>query len=110
VLRIRARRCRVDPVGELGDLGLRQVRGQIRFADHADEPVLLGDWQPPDLMLLHEPEHVAIVGVGVDPDRLALGQIASRGRLGVAALGQAPHHDVAVGGYSLPSFPQRRLQ
>jgi hypothetical protein len=48
-------------------------------------------------VLLHEPEHLAIVGVGVDPDRLALGQIASRGRLGVAALGQALHYDAAVG-------------
>jgi hypothetical protein len=27
------------------------------------EPVLLDDRQPPDLVLLHEPEHVAIVGV-----------------------------------------------
>src|SRR5690606_13178526 len=45
----------------------------------------------------HEPEELLLVGVRVDPDRRAPGQLPGGGGGRVGTLGDAPYDDVAVG-------------
>src|SRR6266496_3968105 len=88
---------RVDLLDELGEPVLVQVAGQVGLADDADQAVVVAHRQPLDVVVFHLVQHLADVGGGLDPEQRALSQLTGSKQAGVAAFGDAPHHDVAVG-------------
>src|SRR5215207_6710783 len=90
-----------DGLDQVADPLLGQVPGDVALAHDAHQIVAVDDRQPAHLVLAHRPEDLLDRVVGADGDRLALGQVTGAGRGRVAALGEAPYDDVAVGEHAL---------
>src|SRR6266498_2899832 len=72
------------------------MAGQVGFGDDADQAVVVDHRQVLDPVLLHLMQYLAYTGGGLGPEQRFLGQVTGPDLGRVAALGDAPQHDVAV--------------
>src|SRR5246127_3459763 len=79
-----------DRLDELpGFLVLRE--GDVGLGDDADEPAVLDDRQPPNLVAGHELKRLVEVSVGLDGDEIPRGDVSDRRPHMVAGLRDHPH-------------------
>src|SRR5215207_3458209 len=91
-----------DRADHLADLLLRRVRGDVGLGDHAAQPpVLVDHGQPPDLVLLHQPQRMIDRRVRADACQPVLGEFAGDRARRVLVVGDHLHDDVAVGDHAL---------
>src|SRR2546429_1588304 len=88
---------RVDLLDELGEAVLIEGAGQVGLGDDADQAVVFDYRQVLAPVVFHLVQHLADAGRGLDPDQRFLGQVTGPDLGWVAAFGDAPQHDVAVG-------------
>lgn len=83
------------------DLALVDVAGDVCLADDAHGVVAIDHRETTHLVLLHGPQGLVDRIVSTDGHRLALGELTRLDLLWIVALGDAPHHDVAIGHHPL---------
>src|SRR5918998_1868175 len=91
-LSLRGLRDRLDERAGL----LVLLEGDIGLGNDADEPAILHNGQPPNLVAGHELERLFEVFVRLDTDEIPRVDVADRRHLGVCSLGDHSRRDVSV--------------
>src|SRR5437879_1371746 len=73
---------------------------EVPVAQDADEPAVLGDRKPADLLAFHDLRGLLDVVIGADDRDLATHQVLRRFASRVMPLRDAANHDIAIGDYA----------
>src|SRR5205809_7563262 len=85
-----------DRLDELTGLLLVLAEGDVGLGNDADEPAVLDNGQPPNLVAGHELKRLVEVFVGRNTDEVPRVDVSDRRQLRVCGLGDHPRRDVSV--------------